>query len=171
MQSSPPKDKESALRTMQIVAGAMIMGVLAFGAIATFMVVGAGGEAQESLSVAPVAAGISLLLLVVSAIVPANLSVQRSSSTAAGAPGQSDAQTLLFYEAYQKRMIVRFALVEGAAFLNLAAALIDKQPYSLALAGLMAAVMILGFPTRGRVESFIKSQTELADLPHGREGH
>ena len=76
---------------------------------------------------------------------------------------------MAFYEAYQKRMIIRFALLEGAAMLNLVAALISRQPYSLALAGLMAAIMILRFPTRGRVEAFVKSQTELADLPHDRE--
>jgi hypothetical protein len=165
MQPSPPKDKETALRTTQIIAGAMILGVLAFGAVATMLVVNDESDAQGSSFIAPLAAGVSLLLLVVCVIVPANVNSARTGAGASETARDTDSGQLALYAAYQTRMIIRFALLEGAAMLNLVAALVDKQPYSVAIAGLMAAIMALLFPTRGRVEAFVRSQAELRELP------
>lgn len=164
MQSSPPTDKNAVLRTMQVIAGALILGVLVMGAVAASLAIGAEAEAERSQLVASIAAGLSLLVLVVAAIVPANVSGALREE-----PG-SPARELAFYTAYQTRMIVRLALVEGAAMLNLVAAIVDKQQYSLVLAGLLVLIMLAMFPTRGRVERFIKTQVELSELPHGEEG-
>ena len=168
MQSTPPTDKNAALRTMQIIAAALIGGVLAFAAVVTPLALGDQPDAGRTF-MASIAAGVSLLALVVCAMVPLNV-VPVNVTTAARGEASDSAEELALYAAYQTRMIVRFAILEGAAMANLAAVLVDKQVYSLALAGLMALIMLAMFPTRGRVERFVKSQIELAELPHGNEG-
>ncbi len=162
-QSVPPADKNAVLKTMQIIAGAMILGVLITGAVAFSLTIGAEVDAERPLLLAGIAAGLSLLALAVCAMVPANVSAALQEEH--GSP----ARELAFYTAYQSRMIIRFAFVEGAAFLNLVAAIVDKQLYSLAFAGLMVLIMLALFPTRGRIERFAKSQVELSELPHGNE--
>jgi hypothetical protein len=161
---SPPTDKNAALKTMQIIAGALTAGVLVFGAIVAPLALGNQADTEPTSFVATLAAGFSVLALVVCAIVPLNVS---------GAPagGSSDpGRELALYAGYQTRMIVRFAILEGAAMANLAAALVDRQVYSLAVAGVIVLIMLVMFPTRGRVQRFVKSQIELSNLPHGNEG-
>jgi hypothetical protein len=123
---------------------------------------------------ASIAAGASLLALVVCAIVPLNVVPLNVVPLNVGAVAQEDSsgpsRELALCAAYQTRMIVRFAILEGAAMANLAAVLVDKQVYSLAFAGLMPLIMLAMFPTRGRVERFVKAQIELRELPHGNEG-
>ena len=159
---TPPTDKTTALRTMQTIAGGLILGVLVFGGVVSL--VARGEEADASQMFASIAAGASLLALVVAAIVPLNV------SAAAQEDSSGLSRELALYAAYQTRLIVRFAILEGAAMANLAAVLVDHQVYSLAVAGLLALAMLAMFPTRGRVERFVKSQVELAELPHGNEG-
>jgi hypothetical protein len=156
-----PADKSALLRSIQIIAGAMIVGVLA-GAGVTLLILGGESMFETTGVVASLAGALSLLAVVVCAVVPLNV---RSPQ---GAPDSS--RELSLYTAYQTRMIARYGILEGAAFVNIVAAIMEQQAYSLAIVGLIALVMLAMFPTRGRLERFVKTQTELSQLPHGNEG-
>src|SRR2546423_347097 len=157
-----PTDKNAALRTMQIIAGALMLGIVSFGVVAAASMRGES-DAEKTMLLAPIAAGAALFALGGCAIVPIGVGGASSASPSASS-GDVASTELALYAAYQTRMIIRFALLEGAAMLNLAVALLEKQPYSLLIPGLLVVVMGTMFPTRGRLEAFVKAQSELRDL-------
>ena len=55
--------------------------------------------------------------------------------------------------------IVGAALLEGAAFANLVAFMLEGQVYSLILAALMLVGILLAIPTRRRVEDWLEVQS------------
>jgi hypothetical protein len=59
---------------------------------------------------------------------------------------------------YQMQLIIALAMLEGAAFLNLIACMIEHNWWSLAIAGGVVAIMAVQFPTRTRVEQWIETQ-------------
>lgn len=162
MSSAPSPDKDTAIRTMQIIAGALMLGVVAFGGVVGMLLAGRAADDSSAQIISYVAAGASLLALVVVASVPASL----GQSVDPDAPAEAKERARC--GAYQTRMIVRFAILEGVAMLNLVAALIEGQRFNLVIAGFMLLCMALLFPTRSRVESFIKGQSQLDDLPEMR---
>jgi hypothetical protein len=62
---------------------------------------------------------------------------------------------------YRSRLIIRAALLEGAAFFNLAAFFIHHQWWSFAIAAIFAAVNLSTIPTRDGLLSWIDRQVEL----------
>jgi len=160
----PPANRETALRTMQIIAGALIAGVAAAIIVVLLTI---DGEPEPSSLLGNVAGAVSILALVVCAIVPASMGAQWQFGSGVS---EAESRELAYYAAYQTRMIIRFALLEGAAFFNIVAAAFDRQPYSLLIAAVLAGIMLAMFPTRSRVEKFVKSQTELEDLPRRPDG-
>ncbi len=62
---------------------------------------------------------------------------------------------------YQSQMIIGLALLEGATFFNLIAYLLEGDPSSLAVAGLLLVAMLWQFPTRTGLENFLVEQGEL----------
>ena len=79
-----------------------------------------------------------------------------------------DAARLLSF--FQTRMIVGAALLEGAGFFLLIAYLIEHSPWSLAGAVVMIVGIVLHFPTRGRVESWLEQQLRLLEEERQLEG-
>jgi hypothetical protein len=55
-------------------------------------------------------------------------------------------------------MIVRIAVLEGAAFFNVICSIIEHNWWSLGIAGLLVGWMLTNFPTRNRVERWIAEQ-------------
>lgn len=65
---------------------------------------------------------------------------------------------------FQTRLIVRAALLEGAAFFNLIAFMIERQTWSFGIAGALAAINLSTFPSRDSVLYWIRQQLELMEL-------
>lgn len=166
----PPK----RLRVMQIIAGALLLGVLTFLAIALFLVSGrpqgaAGGTADGL----PVISVLAVMLLVVDAplafVVPSFLmrsAVRRIASGAWQAPPgsdpaafASDAAKLLTVR--QTALIIGLALLEGVAFFACIAYLLEAQPFVLAVVLVAVALMLVNFPTEGRVRAWLERQADL----------
>ena len=61
---------------------------------------------------------------------------------------------------YQTQLIIALAMLEGSAFFNLIAYLIEGNWFSLGIAGFMLALMALMFPTENRFESWAESVAE-----------
>jgi hypothetical protein len=74
----------------------------------------------------------------------------------------SDADKLCsLFPLYQSQLIVSAAVLEGAAFFNLIAYLLEGDVVSLVVVGLLLAVMLVRFPTNNRAERFLSEQLEL----------
>jgi len=133
---------------MQIIAAALPLGVIVFALVA---VVGIGALAQPpsgnivSLVGVTFAAGAFVAHLVLP-----NLIAPRAATAQQHLPDE-----LKPYGVYQLRMILKLALLEGAAFLNVVAAMIEHNWWSLGIAGLLVGWMLTTFPTQGRVERWI----------------
>ena len=78
----------------------------------------------------------------------------------AGAAGDD---TVRLAGLYQISMIIRLALLEGATFFQLIIFHLEGLQVSLVLAIVLLAGIILLFPTRSRVESWIDKQQEKLD--------
>jgi branched-subunit amino acid transport protein len=73
------------------------------------------------------------------------------------------AGNLLFL--FQTRLIIGYAILEGAAFFNLVAYMLERQDVSLAVVGLLLGAMMAKFPTRGKVAGWLADETRaIAEL-------
>jgi hypothetical protein len=188
----------SMTRTLQIIAGALIVGVVLFLGVATVMGPlvpaaragaapgrGAGANAApqpatDSMDIGDIITWVAVLLaaiiLPLSFVVPRYVASGIRRNIAAGkwtppvAPNdprgsisrealQSDTGKLAF--AYQTPFIIGAALNEGVAFFAAVAYMVGGNPIALGLALLLLGALILRFPTRPRVASWIERQQEL----------
>ena len=136
---------------MQIIAAALPLGVIVFALVA---VLALGALAQP-----PSGSIVSLMGVIFAAsafvghLVLPNLMASRAVATQQLLP--TDLQP---YGAYQTRMIMKLALLEGAAFFNVTCTVIEHNWWSLGIAGLLVGWMLTNFPTSGRVERWIAEQ-------------
>jgi hypothetical protein len=169
---SPPR-----LRTMQIIAAALLMGLSSFFGIVLFLVHGQnsrGGAPPPDLPIVSIMAAAMLtacaaLAFILPAVIGRAALKRIASGTWQPPPRQSQAD---FPTAGAKLVVVRqttliigLALLEGPGFFGCMAYLIEGMPYALAIPGVTAALMLWKFPTRSRVSSWLGQQAEaLADL-------
>lgn len=165
------------VRVMQIIAAAMVGGVLTIGAVFAFLAAEAGPPPAPPAEVADdvlepaedpdppvlsyVGLGIAALALLAYKLV--------GSLLAANAPRQTDeAETAV--GVYQTRLIVRLALLEGAATVCLVFLLIENWPLLWVAVGVLIAAMLSEFPTTAGVRRYVESRRQLAELnPAERE--
>lgn len=139
---------QSWIRSSQIIAGALMFGVTAFGAIAAVI----GGKAPATspvvayLAVAVAAQVIALRFFIPGLIVRSQLKTIQNE----GASLVTERLPGLF----QTRMIMGMALLDGAALFNLTAYIINGQWFSLATAGFLLLLMGMMFPTVREFESW-----------------
>jgi len=153
------------LRAMQIIAAALIVGVLMFGGLAMYMVF-AERQGQLPEGQLPVISLLALAMLVVNTplafflpgVVARNGLRQMAATPRAAADAQDDTIRLLTLR--QTVMIIGLALLEGAAFLGLVAFLVEGQTFALAVAGVVVILMLIQFPTEARVRSWIDFQAQ-----------
>ena len=139
---------QSWIRSSQIIASALMLGVMTFGVIAAVV----GGKAPAAapivayLAVAFAAQVIALRFFIPGLIVKSQLKTL-----------QNDGAGLALerlYGLFQTRMIIGMALLDGAALFNLIAYIIDGQWFSLATAGFLLLLMGMMFPTVREFESW-----------------
>lgn len=149
---------QQTTRLIQIIAAAMILGVVLFAGVAVFL---SYGKSPGDLILASAAALAGVFSLTARSFVPRMFARQ---------PFEVDGQKMrpvpmekwpaLNDEEKQRRLgmtyflgkIIDLAICEGAAMLNVVAYLIAAHWWSLAMAGLLLAAMAVSFPTRGRIE-------------------
>jgi|SRR5581483_1644734 len=171
-----PDDKTRAqIFTMQIIAAALMFGVVTFLAIA-FYIVHARNNAQGMAAVAdvPVLSILAGVMLVANTalanivpgifvrsqmnqIVDGTWQPQNQSANMDALAG--DAAKLMMIR--QTSLIVGLALLEGAAFLGCIAYLLEVTPYALGAVVLALGIMITHFPTGSNVMSWIERHEEL----------
>jgi hypothetical protein len=160
----------SRLRTMQIIAGTLLFGVLAFVAVALFIVHvqngGRGTGPPDHRVLSFVAVAMQAVNVLLSFIIPGMMAkgaLRRIASGTWRAPPQADpaaystdAAKLLAVR--QTTLIVALALLEGAAFLGGIAYLLEARPKALVGVGLAVWAMLYHFPTESRTRYWLERQ-------------
>ncbi len=158
MSPTPPtNDRELApmLVTCKIIAGALIFGVVSFAAVAIALRRGRDPEPNTLLSI--IAAVFAVGTVVVRQVV-LGVMVGRA------VPKSSEPTVPTSFQLYQTRMIVGLALLEGAAFFNVIAYLIEGHWWSFLVVAALLAWMLASFPTHARLKQWIEDREQLKSL-------
>ena len=160
----------SILANMRIIAAALISGVVVFLAVVLFVFTGDLPPGRPLHTYIALGAGVFALFF--SFIIPALIGGSIKQALIEGKrvelpsqfkadPGVGIVGNLLFLS--QTRLIIGYAILEGAAIYNLVAYMLERQQVSLATVGLLLAAMILKFPTQGRLEAFVADELRSID--------
>lgn len=148
--------------TTQIIALALMMGIVFFGVVALF--IGMNKQPGDP-AIAIIAAVFALFATVAAMFVPSRVAAGRTAQQAIGNIQSAETrERARLAVIYQTRMIITFALLEGAALFNLIAYIIAVQWWSFAIACGLLVMMALSFPTRQRIDGWIRLQLELAEF-------
>ncbi len=149
------------LRVLQIITGALITGVMAF--LAVVLLVQQQGQAPvpgpQTPLISLMAAGGFVGIFGVWLVLPPTL-VRQGLVPIARHPSQSAAETVGLLALKQTVQIVSSAMLEGCAFFNLVAFLVERQTYTLGIALACVLLMLVTFPTQGRFQQWLLEQQE-----------
>jgi hypothetical protein len=152
---------------MQIVVGALAAGIVSF--LVVVLVIGQpqaplpGDRLLTYLSVAVGLVAVVVALILPGVIVRNNRQAVLEGKATASTPKQAPPLPETLREigslatGYQTALIVRSALLEGAAFFALVAFMLQQQKLSLIVAGALLLSLLGGFPTRSKLEDAIHS--------------
>ena len=157
-----------SVRVMQTIVGALAAGILSFFVVAVFVPAGrppgkpplfflAGGAPFNALPAARVVSGMMARGQV------SQIAARGSKRLPTDELG--DVGSLV--GVYQTSLIVREAILEGVAFFNLVAFMIERQPMNLVAAGVLGFILLAQIPTASRLEEWV--QSELSSLTQLRE--
>lgn len=141
MSNDPSDPLVAQVRTMQIIVGAMAMGCVMFAIVVLTILQPQPVNGQPM--IAYIAAAFGLAGLVAGTVVPRVMAGSQP-ATAGG---------------YQTSLIIGLALYEGAAFFNLVAYMLEGQMYSLAVAVVLIAAIVMSLPTVGGVQDWIDARS------------
>jgi hypothetical protein len=150
-----------ALRPMQIIVATLAFGVVSFFVVTLFIGSHGGGNGPDSNHIVTyVGMGFAIVGAIVWIILRDLIARQSRKSVLAG-------DTRRLATVYQTRLIISCALLEGIAFLNLVAYLIEHQRMSLVIAGAYLVILLNQFPTLNRLENWV--ERELAEVDQLRQ--
>ncbi len=165
MQTNGPMDRSGLIRTGQIIVGALAAGVLFF----LVIVIGVLGSPMRPLDpqavVSLVMAALAIACIPARLIVPVlivNVGCQKIARGGRTSPSHTVHATLPntdegnLLQLFMTKLIVGCAILEGAAFGNLVAYMLEGQLYSLALAIVCTIGMLAAFPTRSGVDEWLE---------------
>ncbi|HXG08320.1 MAG TPA: hypothetical protein VNK04_00875 [Gemmataceae bacterium] len=168
------------IRTLQIVASTLLVGVLVFLGIVLFLRPGQGGARLPGTPVVSCTALVFLVsVLAVWFFLPAHLAKRQVRKIADGTwiPGSpypyslywgwagpglplaafpTDADKLL--AVFQTTSLVGWALLNGPAFMGCIAYLLEGEPFALGVIGVPVLLFLVTFPTRGRISRWLAEQ-------------
>lgn len=145
--SEQPVNLDQAVRTLQIITAAMVMGVVLFAVVAV-VVIGALSDLPDGVIISTIAAGWTVVAFGLHLIVPSLIAKQQL--------GSVEPQQLP--RLYLTKNIIGLAILEGAAMFNVIAVVLEHNAWSLALTGGLLFWMLAMFPTRTRVEQWVETQ-------------
>ena len=162
------------VRTMQIIAFALITGVVVFLGIACFQVfIQRDGQPIRQGNELPMLSLMALAMLIgmgtASILVP--FAMTRSALQRFGAaprPKDQESEVITLLNIKQTSMIVSMALLQGAAFFGCIALMIEARPFTLSIVGTAIVSMVIGFPTLGRVRTWVSNQLTQLDRTRNR---
>ncbi len=162
----PPEgtDPRQLVRTMQIICGALMMGVLSFAFVVVMIRFGKAGRPPADFPMmAYMAAGMAAIMIITKLVITP-LIVSAGLKQIASLRPLEALTKLDLYGVYQTRMIVGCALLEGAAFFNLISVITEGQVWTFGVVALLLALMAASFPTYERVDAWADEQLRLMQL-------
>ena len=153
---------------MQIIVGALAAGVLIFLGIVVFQAwLDERGPADNSL-ITYIAAGYAVFAVIASIIVPYVIagSMRQSlidprtpTSPQTNDPGTGELADIgPLAQMYQTLLIIRAAIIEGAAFFCLVAYMLERQSIGLIIAAVLLLMLFALIPTLSRLESWVENE-------------
>ena len=166
----------TVVRTMQIIVGALAWGVLMFMGAVLFISLDPAGGGQPGVPLLTyLAVGTAAVAIAAAMIVPGMIADRQARSIAARPiPPAADelGDVLPLSAVYQTRLIMRAAILEGAAFFNLVAYMLERRPLCLGAAVVLLLLISAQFPTRSRVEEWFDSElTTVAQMRQMRSAN
>ena len=151
---------EGSVRGMQIIAVALMSGVLFFLGIVLMNTQGDVLSFKQPEIITIIAAGFGLLMIVNHFVIPGIIaSTQLKQLTTNDFTGFDEATRIdKLVGVYRIQLIISLALLEGAAFFNLVALMIGNSGFSLCTAGVLLALMSMRFPTRDKVSFWVQDK-------------
>jgi hypothetical protein len=158
---------KKSLVTMQIIAGALIQGVVIFLVVVVFFL--PVPPNQLAVLNSYFGLGFALVAMAMSLVVPNVIVASTKKSLVKGRPidlpKQFGEMSNLGFLAplaglYQTKMIIAMALLEGAAFFNLISYMMERQPFTLAVVGMLLLALAMNFPTRRGLEKWLAEETK-----------
>jgi len=143
------------LRTMRIIATALIISVVSFLGIA--MLVTSGPNPGNIPTFTYIAAGFALVMLGMRAVqlkaIPRNLIQQQRQHITDSAEGRNRLACI-----YRTRLIVGMAMCEAAAFFAIVSWIVEPHELALGIVLFLITVMVMSFPFQQRVLDWIEVQ-------------
>ncbi|MHB8862503.1 MAG: hypothetical protein ACYC6N_08870 [Pirellulaceae bacterium] len=167
MENSGTDPKLRVVRTLQFIILTLAAGVLAFALIVFLLPQGGVKPWNAKAIVSQLMAGISVVMILSRVFVPPLIAQSGRQKIASGtwpAPGNGggpDSPTTeegKLLAIFQMQAILGSALLEGAAFCNLVAFLLEGQSYSLLLVLLLLSGILAGIPTVHSLEGWLEQQ-------------
>ena len=151
---------EAWVRAMQIIATVLMMGVLVFFGVVLIITQGKIGGMENAAGLTMVGAGFGFVMIVSHFTIPGIIcGTQMKQAAADGSLNQQDdATTQRIWGLYQTQLIVGLALLEGAAFFNLIALMVENSVASLGVVILLLGLMAVKFPTRNKVSWWVEDK-------------
>jgi hypothetical protein len=150
--------------TAQIIAAALILGPLVFAGIAFVSV---QGQPPGDPTLAFIGIGFSAIAIVLSLLVP---TVAANQKLRLLRNAGNEISTADLFAVSQTRVIIRAALLEGAAFFCCIAYMVSRSWLALGAAFVLLVLMVVFFPTRGRFDDWVREQRELRALDSASSG-
>jgi hypothetical protein len=168
-EAKSPLSFDGQLRTMRIIHGALCAGVVVLAGVLIFVRMQQPRESPGVPALIPVGVALTAATLGMAVFLPATMTAAARRQIRDGVVPPSlppalasDLEARLRLQ-YQTALILRCAPLEGAAFFWLIVYFLESQPAFLGAAGGLWVLLLLQFPTRGRVNAFVEKQRELIE--------
>ena len=151
---------DQQLRVMQIIAGALMMGVITFLGVVLVIIKGnVLGQGKPGI-VTMIAAGFAGLMIVNQLVIPSIITKTRLNQIKSqDSDGQnSELKLASLLSIYRMQLIITLAFLEGAAFFNLVSVMIEHHVISLIAAIVLLGLMAVRFPTRTKVSWWVQDR-------------
>ncbi len=154
------KSFEDAVRGMQIIAAALMAGVLVFRSIVLVITQGNVFGTQTPEVVTILGAGFGVLAIVNHLVIPKIIAGSQLRQIVSNGFSELDAESKSdrLFGVYRGQLIVALAMLEGAAFFNLIALMVEKNVVALGVATLLLSTMVMKFPTRDKVSFWVQDK-------------
>jgi hypothetical protein len=149
-----------AALTMQIIVGALAGGVLSFFCVVLVLGQQQPGPPPDEPMLTYMSIVTAFVAIAVAMIFPGVVIRNQRQSIQAGKSKPPEAARELgpLVAGYQTALIIRSAILEGAAFFCLVAYMLERQTLSLFGAGMLLVFLLGGFPTRSKLEDVIENE-------------
>lgn len=151
---------DGALRGMQIIAAALMAGVLVFLSIVLVITQGDvfGTHTPEVVTI--LGAGFGVLAIVNHIVIPKIIAGSQLRQIVSNGFSELDAESKSdrLIGVYRGQLIVALAMLEGAAFFNLIALMVEKNVVALSIATLLLGLMVFRFPSRDKVVFWVQDK-------------